>query len=48
MISSVLSVVAMPRLEYDHEPANDVWSNSEPLRIDGRESKVLNELNNQV
>lgn len=45
MIPSILSVVAMPSLEYDHEPADNIWSDSEPLCVDRGESKVLDELN---
>lgn len=45
MIPSILSVVAMPRLNYDHEPADNIRSDSEPLRVDRGESKVLDELN---
>ena len=45
MIPSILSVVAMPSLKYDHEPADSIWSDSGPLRVDRGESKVLNELN---
>jgi len=44
MEPSILSVVAMPGLKYDHEPADNIWSDREPLRIDTGESKVLDEL----
>lgn len=43
--ASIVSAVAVPSLNEDHEPSHDVGRHSEALSVDRRETKAFDELN---
>lgn len=42
--SSITSAITVPRLEEHHEPPYHIGGNSQPLGIDGRKPKALDQL----
>ena len=44
MISSILSVIGVPRYENDKEPSHKVRCNGQALRIESREAQLVNQL----
>lgn len=44
MPSSITSAITVPRLEKYHEPSYYIGSNGQPLGIDRREPKALDQL----